>query len=241
MTPLDAALDCLRRAREQLGPNALVSLSGKDSAVCAHLALKVFDQVTAFTMVHVPELEVEELATRRIADKLGIECRSYMHPDMVQWLRSGYLCRPQALRPLRYRDVEASAIDDTGADVVLIGWRSSDSQKRRAVVARWGDVDVPHKRAYPVFSWKTASVESYMDRHRIPVPPRMETGASGRSSGFNLTADVVRMLKRDYPGDYAKVLEVFPRAKALTFSFGDAPGGAEHEIPVGDGPEAESA
>src|SRR5690349_13408723 len=153
MLPVRAAIGILERAREAAPTDAaLVAFSGgKDSCACLALASRVFKRVEAFFMYMVPGLECEEGFAKRIAARYGVELHTYPNPGTTQALKNAFLTLPRngaahRMRDMRYVDVERAARADTDTRMVVLGWRERDSHKRRAILRRWGTVDVPHGR-----------------------------------------------------------------------------------------------
>ncbi len=213
------AIAVLQRARETCGDHALVAFSGgKDSIACAVVAKRVFPQVSLFCMLTVPGLDCEEGHARRMAERLDCPIRFYPHWQTTQQLKalslglhSGGL---SSRRAIKYTDIEALARYDTAAGVVILGWRESDSDKRIAVIRRWGAFDAQRRRAYPLHKWLDRDVYAMIRANKFPLPPRF---GSGRVSGVSvIDPEVLLEIRTRYPGDYERIKEVFPHVEAIT-------------------------
>jgi phosphoadenosine phosphosulfate reductase len=209
------ALELLHRARRELGPTALIGLSGgKDSLAVLDLAAQVFDHVACFHLAIVPDLACVEGRARQLAARYGTEVRTYPHPDAIAWLRAGLYCVPRGAPPppLRHRDVELAARLDAGADVVILGEREDDSVRRRLKLRRWGQLHVEKRRCYPIAPWREREVYAYLRLRKIPLPVRF---GERRMSGIDMTPDCMAAIRDRFPEDFARICEVFPHARAL--------------------------
>lgn len=137
-----------------------------------------------------------------------------MLPDM-RWHRLG-LYRPfRANVPaLGMTELYDAARDLLGCPWVANGWRADDSMDRRVVLKADGAVNRRMEVLMPIADWSTSDVLDLV-RH-VGAVEQLRVGGR-RTSGFELNADWMTFLAENHPADYARVLEAFPFAEAITY------------------------
>lgn len=108
------------------------------------------------------------------------------------------------------------------------GQRLDDSLQRRAMItsfraqvnaagvvtgARVG-LNLKERRVFPIASWSARDVLAFVRARRLP--PAASFGSTNTTNLDPSQPIVVECLKRYYPRDYARLLEVFPNARALS-------------------------
>ena len=132
---------------------------------------------------------------------------------------------------MKLSDVEAAVRKASGFDWIAYGWRKADSITRRVVLKKWGMVYEHTKKFFPLSEWLTKDVVSYLKTQNIPLPKQV--GGDGQGvSGFSLAEANLVWLKKHYPNDFKKVLEVFPLAEVMVKHAEIYPTQQSDEVPA---------
>jgi len=74
-----------------------------------------------------------------------------------------------------------------------------------------GGINATAGRLAPLADWTHRQVRHYLDRQRITLPSISD---GSNMFGLALTPKSLAWLRQQYPGDYRRILEVFPYAEA---------------------------
>lgn len=108
------------------------------------------------------------------------------------------------------------------------GQRLDDSLQRRAMITSFRAqvnaagvvtgarvaLNLKERRVFPIASWSARDVLAFVRARNLP--PAASFGATNTTNLDPAQPIVVECLKRYYPRDYARLLEVFPNARALS-------------------------
>lgn len=198
----------------------LVGLSGgKDSLCTLDMVQRAGIRAEAFFMYFVKGLEVEERILANVQRRLpDLVIHRVPHWTLSNALRQGRLGAPVADvgRWQKLGDVEAYVRAQTGIDWVAYGMKASDGINRNFMLKKIYGFDAVGRRAYPIWKWTKADVYSYIRARGWPVPEVIGDGLQG---GVGLHPKTLLWLRAHYPGDYRKILDVFPLAEAAVFRF----------------------
>ena len=193
--------------------SCIVSYSGgKDSRCCAELCVRAFKRVVFLHMYFVPGLQCIEDKLDFARQRWDAEIVQYPHWTVFQCLRSGVYCfnhwKEWKLPDFKLPDVYALARQDLGIELVVRGGKKVDSVWRRRMLAAKGN---NKKVADPLRDWHKYEVLYYLAANKIPDPDT----EGGGITGVGLTTDAMCWLHDKYPGDYEKIVRVFPVAEAI--------------------------
>lgn len=195
----------------------IVMLSGgKDSVITLHLVREKFpaERVKCVHLGIARGLRFIENVLDHVCKRYGVTWHWYPHVLAAAYLRDARFRKPnleqaQALsKRLVYRDIEAHARKEMGAEWVFTGQRKVDSLERRGMIKQWGVVDEQHKRCHPIADWSTRSAWAYVSAKRLPTVPWL--GKSKNGFGLDFTPEVLTDLRDRYPDDYATLERAYP-------------------------------
>jgi phosphoadenosine phosphosulfate reductase len=201
----------------------LVGLSGgKDSLAVLDVLVRsqAFTRIECFAMWLVKGLELFERPVRAAAARYDLPVHFMPHWDLGRLLKHAVL-RPHIwgadkLRQSKAKDVQRALTKRTGIDWFAYGERGADSYARWFFTHHKDGVRDEQGRLYPIWDWKTADVFAYLKARRIPVPERL---GDRKVSGVDLQPASLAHIKARHPGDYRKILEVFPWAEVQVRKF----------------------
>jgi phosphoadenosine phosphosulfate reductase len=195
----------------------LVAYSGgKDSLATLDLAVAHYGaaSVEAFFMYFVPGMDYTRVICDYAAERWGVHVQQVPHWALSELLREGHFCqeRPDCPR-VKVVDVEAAVRRRTGKFWIGFGYRKGESIERRAMLtADWPGGRNPQRGGFaPIADWTTRDVRAYIRRQRIAIPSEV---LASRQFGITLAPVEMHWLRRHFPADYERVLQVFPYARA---------------------------
>lgn len=205
-------------------PKMLVALSGKDSIVVAELAARTWGarNVICWFGYHVLGLECLERPLERVCTRLKVELLKVPHWALTDIFKEGrfrpHLNEADDWPDAKYADTEAFVCKSTGIGWTAKGERVEDSMIRRAMLLQFRNkgtpgIDEPKHRVYPVWDWSRRDVWAYIRRQRLPMPNTL--GSDSNNTGFGFTLKNLTYIRDHHPGDWRRVLEVFPFAEAI--------------------------
>ena len=208
-----------------MGPTQKVVVmvsGGKDSLCTLDVCIKRFgrENVVGALMYLVKDLDCEWQYVRKLEKRYGIEVVGVPHYELSRLLRDS-VYRPvsvanQSIRLLKQSDTENFIREVTGVEWIAWGMRAADSIVRNAYLKRIQGVDQKQRRVYPIWTWKKPDVYGYLHARNLPVP-KVTGGTKNFTGGVSLDPSCLVWMKEHFPGDYQKVLKVFPFAGAAVF------------------------
>lgn len=201
----DDTLNELKRVAAE-HPCILVAYSGgKGSRVILDLCTKSFSKVVCFYMYLVPGLKFIEEQLQWAIDRYKIEMLYYPTASLSTILKSGIYCDPRyeydSIPKLKFKDVMATVMDDTGIDLIAMGARSSEGIHRRKNLSSKSRGVI-----YPIKKWNKFEVLTYCKTHDIPIPDSLRKDMSG----VNLEDKTLLWLHDNYPEDFKRMERMFP-------------------------------
>jgi len=199
------------------------SASGKDSIALLELMSPHFQDIVCAFMYTVPGLEHTaryiEWAQRRYSNARFVQMPHY---GVYSYIRTGYLgckCNP---RQKLYNLGQLTDItrERTGIDWAFYGFKKSDSLNRRLMLQTYTDeaVNEQTKKVYPLSKYKNTDVLRFIDERGLIKPESY--GGKAQSSGCDVNdLNYLLYLRKEYPGDLRKVLEMFPLAERKLFDY----------------------
>lgn len=218
-----SSTDLRRYVREKSGSTVILSFSCGKDAIAAWLALRPhFERVIPFYLYLVPGLEFIEEGLSYFERFFGTKILRYPQPNLYRMLKDKVFQTPERavvlrendLTPLTYDEIEGTvrAKNAVPKAFMATGVRAADSPVRRSSITKHGALNPTRRTFFPVFDWNIKEVHSaiHNSKIRLPVDYRM----------FGRTFDGIdeRFLwpvKKYYPRDYARILEVFPLAELM--------------------------
>jgi phosphoadenosine phosphosulfate reductase len=196
----------------------IVMLSGgKDSVITLHLVREQFsaERVRCVHLGMAKGVRFIEDVLDAVCKRYGVAWHWYPHVVAAAYMRDARYRKPnlaqvQTLsKRLVYRDVEAHARKELGAEWVFTGQRKQDSLERRGMIKQRGIVDEAHRRCHPIADWSARNAQGYVAHKRLPTVPWL--GSKSRNVfGLDFTPEVLADLRQRYPDDYATLERAYP-------------------------------
>lgn len=210
---LSDTLSMLQGIRDSGHAEIIVSYSGgKDSLATLDLCSRVFERVHAYFLYWCKGLETEERLLRMAEKRWNCTVTRLPSPAIQTYLSGSYGKRVAQRRRYKLEDTWAIMRDRTGVEWIAFGQRMDESIERAGMLKESKGVMDDARRVYPLWDWKAKDVFAYLRNRRIPIPTNFGSEDTG---GCGLDPQTLLWLRENEPGDYAKVLEAFPRAAAL--------------------------
>lgn len=199
------------------------SASGKDSIALLELMSPHFREIVCAFMYTVPGLEHNaryiEWAQRRYPNARFVQMPHY---GVYTYIREGYLgCK----RNPKQKEYDLGQLTDitrerTGIDWAFYGFKKSDSLNRRLMLQTYAmeAINEQTKKVYPLSAYKNGDVLRYIDERGLIKPESY--GGHAQSSGCDVNdLNYLLYLRREWPGDLKKVLDMFPLAERKLFDY----------------------
>lgn len=197
---------------ESIPPQIVVAFSGgKDSWAAINLTCQVFgnENVHAYNLFLIPDLECELREIRRVKYRYGITVHRFPHPGLATMLAAGHLqpTPTKFRRKYKHSDVYRNIRNITGCSWIVFGHRMDESLERRAMIKSAQGLLKKDRKAYPLWDWKKHDVYHYLKAAKISAP---EQFTEDDTTGFTLGPQTMLYLREEYPEDYRKALQMFP-------------------------------
>ena len=210
--------ECLEFLKSQTSEVILFYSGGKDSMTLLDMLTKYGFKVHCAFMYFVKNLEHIDQYLNWARKKYNVEIAEFPHFMLSQYLSDNYytLHTHNEVKEYKQADIEEMARQHFKCDWVVSGIKASDSMVRNFMMKSYllNSIEPNTKHAYPLSQWKKGHVVAYIKQNRLPTPISYET-VNNKSAGMDLDGEVLLFLKRKYPNDYKKVLEIFPLAELL--------------------------
>ncbi len=206
---------------------ALVSFSCGKDAVAVALAIRDDMDLYPFYGEIVPGLSFVEEALSYYERKLfnGRRIIRAPHKCVNAWLNALSFQTPERIRVIQGAQLEAfdwPDLQDTlkeqlglpEACFTATGLRAADSVLRRTHFSRSGPINRRKRTWAPVWDWMKGDVIEALRRSGVGLP--VDYRLFGRTFD-GLEARYLIPIKKHFPADYRRILEVFPLAEASVF------------------------
>lgn len=206
------------KAQSKVADAVLVGFSGgKDSIAALDLCMRYFDRVQPFFLYLCPGLEFQEETLGWYERRYGTEIIRLPHFELSNFMRYGSFREPDRRVPIVSITDEYNYLRlQTGITWVAAGERIADSIVRRAMIKKSGTIDAKRGRFYPIANWSKREVLAYIKHHRLKLP------RDSRDLGFSfksLDGGELAYIKKQYPSDYMRILDMYPYAGAAVERF----------------------
>ena len=205
----------------------LISFSGGKDAWSCWIALRDKMETTLYAYYLVPKLEVVDEYLDYCERKTGQKIHRYPSPFVYDRLTDLHYQPPERvgtidaanLPKLDFDAISRAAELDAGLPANMwtaTGVRAADSISRASAIKAHGAWNDKRRIFYPVWDWKKEDVIGALRSNHIRL--------SREYLSFGRTFDGLFLLyalglKRDYPRDYARVLEMFPFVELEVFRY----------------------
>ena len=201
------------KTQAKVSDSVIVAFSGgKESVVTLDLCFRYFKHVVPFFMYICPELSFQEKTLEWYEKKYQTEIIRLPHMDVSEFFHYGSFRIPDPTYPIvSINDIYRYMRLETDIWWIAAGERIDDSIVRRAMMKKSGSIDVQRGRFYPVSAWKKREILDYIKFHNLYI------GQDSKKLGFSfksLWGKELLMLKQHFPGDYDKILRLYPFAAA---------------------------
>lgn len=219
--------ETIREIRSRQSQTLLAFSLGKD-AVAAWLRIRShFDRVIPVYMYLVPGLEFVQESIDYYEQFFGERIIQMPHPSLHRWLNEHIFRPPEqcavveqaGLPDHTYEQVFQAVRQDHGlpADMLYAtGVRAADSPMRLVAIKTHGPINQNGLKYHPVWDWKKSDLLREFRHAGVKLAPDY------RVFGRTFDGMDVRFLgpmKRHFPRDYQRVLEIFPLAELELFRF----------------------
>ena len=201
------------KTQAKVTDSVIVAFSGgKESVVTLDLCFRYFKHVVPFFMYICSELSFQEKTLEWYEKKYQTEIIRLPHMDVSEFFHYGSFRIPDPTYPIvSINDIYRYMRLETDILWIAAGERIDDSIVRRAMMKKSGSIDVQRGRFYPVSAWKKREIVDYIKFHNLYI------GQDSKKLGFSfksLWGKELLMLKQYFPGDYDKILRLYPFAAA---------------------------
>lgn len=211
--------------RRRNGDTVMLAFSRGKDAIGAWLALR--DDGFDVIPVHyetIPGLSFVAESLAYYERFFGTQIISLPHPAFFQCVDSLTFCPPHLVeiwedmdlhRQITYRDIydDVAALKGCGPWYAT-GVRASDSLTRRMSLRTHGALIESEHKAHVIWDWSAQRLRDEIKRAGVKLP--VDYKMFGRSfDGFGI--EYLSPLKKRFPDDYARVMELFPLAELEVF------------------------
>lgn len=190
---------------------------GKDSIVTLSECFRRFQHVYPVFMYLVPNLSFQEESLTWYENKFHTQIERIPHFELSNMLKYGSFCNMDYDVPIvGINDIYHYERVKNDCWWIAAGERINDSIIRRAMIKSSSSIDVKRGRFYPIAYWTKSDVETYIKKNKLKKDEfSQRMGFSFKS----LEGRELAQIKRYYPEDYAKILDVFPFAEASVVRY----------------------
>lgn len=206
------------KTQARVTDSVIVGFSGgKDSIVTLDLCFRYFKRVVPFFMYLVPDLEFQEKQLNWYENKYNTEIIRIPHFECSNFLKYGsFTMADWNVDIVGINDTYEYLRQTTNIEWIAAGERAADSIVRNAMLKKSGSIDFKRKRFFPLIYWKKQDVLAYIKYKKLYLSPEQ------KSLGFSfcsLAGSELAVIKKLYPKDYEKILQVYPFAEAGVIRF----------------------
>jgi 3'-phosphoadenosine 5'-phosphosulfate sulfotransferase (PAPS reductase)/FAD synthetase len=201
--------------------------TGKDSVCCAAILRDLDVEYIPIYYYLLPNLEFVQRSIDMYERFFDIKIVQLPHPtfyahivnqdfqrrDMANWICD------QKFYKIDFDEQINNYLEYIGDDTTrwnIVGVRAAESFQRRMTMRNSNGIDEDANKIFPIYNWKVADVKEYLDKRNIPLT---EDYKLWNRSYEGLSYRFVCGIKRFYPSDYKKLLEVFPLLDLEIFRY----------------------
>lgn len=226
MTAL-SGVDTIREVAKRQKKTLLAFSTGKD-AIAAWLAIREhFEEVVPYYLYLVPGLEFVDEQIAMYERFFETKITQLPHPSVHRLLNNFIFQPPQncaviedaGLPDFDYPDIQAAMCQMHNLPkktLVADGVRAADSPMRRIAINTHGSINYNQLKYHPIWDWKKADLIECFKKHNVRL------GSDYKIFGRSFDGIDLRFLlpiKKHYPKDYQKILELFPLADLEIFRW----------------------
>ena len=202
------------KTMSKITDSVLVGFSGgKESVVVLDLCFKYFKNVQPYFQYCIPDLSFNQKIIDWYERKYGVSIIQVPVEDMGAMFRYGQYTIPDELFPVvSETDVINYLRNETGIYWHCSGERIDDSLERRGRIVRSGTIDDVSGRMFPVAYWKKNECYEYIKFKKLYLGKEQK---ALRHSVRVFSPKDLMYIHEHFPGDYEKVLNLFPFAGAI--------------------------
>lgn len=213
--------DTITMMKEVIGdqPIMLSFSNGKDS-LALWLALRPHFQIIPFYMYLVPDLSFVEASLSYYEAYFGCHILRLPHPSLYRMLNNFTFQPPDRVAYIRACNLPNFSYDDLSALIAnqygleeawtATGIRAADSPNRRSSINSHGPVNWTRRYFYPIWDMRIDPLIALLEQNEVKLP--VDYRLFGRSFD-GIDHRFLSVIKREYPADYAKIIEWFPLAE----------------------------
>lgn len=219
--------ETIRLVRSRQEQTLLAFSLGKD-AVAAWLAIRPhFERVIPVYMYLVPGLEFVQESIDYYERFFGERIIQMPHPSLHRWLNEHVFRPPEQCAVVEQAGIPSHTYEQAFAAVrhnhdldpgmlYATGVRAADSPMRRVAIKTHGPISLTGLKYHPVWDWKKADLVREFCRTGVKLAP--DYRVFGRTFD-GLDIRFLGPMKKHFPRDYQRVLEMFPLAELEHYRF----------------------
>lgn len=206
------------KTHSKVTDSVIVAFSGgKESIVTLDLCCRYFKNVKAFFLYICPDLSFREKTLQWYEKKYQIEIMRLPHMDLSSALRYGFFRNSDYSVPiLSMNEIYHYVRLKFGTWWISAGERMDDSLWRRGMIHSTGTIDEKRGRFFPVATWSKKEILDYIKFHNLYI------GADSKVLGHSFQGPIgyeLQFVKKYYPEDYQKMLNLFPFCEGHLFRY----------------------
>lgn len=211
----------LSYVRQRTAEVILFYSGGKDSIVLLHMLSSVFARVHCVFMYFLPDLDQYKPFLAYVSQYPNTTLHQFPHWMTSQYLKHNFYCHPLPgtnIRVFKQADVEQKAREITGCQYIVFGHKKADSMNRRLMLQTYllDSINENGQKVYPLSFWTKSHVKNYISIKQLIKP--VEYGLQN-SNGVDLSENVLVHLRKNFPSDLEKILNVFPLAGKILYEY----------------------
>lgn len=215
-------LNVIRGIRQQTDTAVLFySAGGKDGIALLDMLARAFPKVICYYMYVVPDLDHIRPYLRWAESYGNVIIRQIPHYQRDAYLKNGFFCDPDlSIKKVRkVGEVEQMVREETGIPYAFSGMKGVDGYMKRMRLKKFAKTGYISDKGmvYPLAEWTNKEVLTYIKARNLPEPFVYKKGDV--SQGFVVDLETLLLLRRDFPRDYHRVLNMFPYAEKLIFDY----------------------
>jgi len=197
------------------------SLAGKDSIALLDMTTKIFKQVHCFFMFIVKDLQ--HMNRYRLYFEKNYKNASWYeveHFALASYKQIGHLGMIENAKEKNnsLAKIMQQARKQLKIDWVVLGSKQSDGLSRRLQLRtyEYEAIDFKNKKCYPLSKLSNKEVLQYIQNENCIQP--LNYGDNRQSQSNDITDPIfLSWCKKNYPGDYQKILNVFPDCDIILY------------------------